>query len=70
MDSEARTIVEESVPLHPITGGSGYFNLREYQPNARVFVDERGRLNIYLVEGGWLGVEEENLLGDVAPFSG
>jgi hypothetical protein len=30
-------------------------------PNAVVYVDATGRLNILLVGGGWLGINENNL---------
>jgi hypothetical protein len=46
---------------------------RDEPGNAHVYVDQNGRLNILLKDGGWLGVRPEefkHLLGDIAPFAG
>ena len=51
----------------PRASSDWMFGYREI-PNAFIFVRD-GRLNILPSGGGWLGIEIERLLGDVAPFS-
>lgn len=66
-DSEKKTILQD-IPEEPAsTPGSGYFKIPA--PNAYICKDKHGRLGIYPVDGGWLGVQLEHLQADIAPFS-
>jgi hypothetical protein len=63
-DDETKRILE-ALPTEPFNGGFGK------PPNAYVYIDDSGRLNI-LLDGGytWLGTQIENVEGDQAPFCG
>lgn len=65
IDNEANILMSDL----PRTYGISSFNIRKCL-NAAVFIDEFGRLAIFLKDGGWLGVEKQHVQGDLAPFSG
>ena len=39
-------------------------------PNAFVCIDHEGRVNIWPIDGGWLGAPQSDFAGDIAPFAG
>ena len=72
-DMDAATICKELPTEESAHGpnyhpGSGYFNVPA--ANAWVCIDSAGRLEIWPVEGGWLGVHVSQVDGDIAPFHG
>ena len=64
-DREADAILND-LPRH--LNADGY---PKFDPNAWVYIDGSGRLCILPLNGGWLGIKEDNLVyvdGDFSPF--
>jgi hypothetical protein len=60
------------LPDMPKTGASGYFDIPK--PNCYICKSINGegkiRIEIFPIQGGWLGTTEDKIEADIAPFHG